>query len=96
MKNKLFHLLILAVLAALLVPMAAFAQGGSTYTIQADDTLSKIAEKEYGDLLAYPAIVYYNNQKAVEDDSLTLIEDPNIVDVGWTIYLPTAEEANAT
>jgi len=97
--SKIFRLLVLAVLVALLVPAIAMAapplQGGSTYTIQGDDTLSKIAEKEYGDPLAFTAIVYYNNQKAVEDDSLTLIEDPNVLELGWTIYLPTPEEANA-
>jgi len=70
-------------------------QGGGEYTIQADDTLSKIAEKQYGDPLAYEAILYYNNQKAAEDDALTLLEYPNVVEAGWVIYLPTAEEANA-
>jgi ABC-type transport system substrate-binding protein len=99
MNRNLFRLLILALLVALLVPAVAVAapplQGGGTYTIQADDTLSKLAEKEYGDPLAFTAIVYYTNQKATEDDSLTLVEDPNLVEVGWTIYLPTPEEANA-
>ena len=89
-------LIILAVLVAmLLVPTAVLAQGGSDYTIQADDTLGKIAEKQYGDPLAYTSIVYYNNLKATDDEAYTLIEDPNLVEPGWTIYLPTAEEANA-
>jgi peptide/nickel transport system substrate-binding protein len=78
-----------------LVAAAPPLQGGGEYTIQADDTLSKIAEKQYGDPLAFAAIVYYNNQKAAEDDALTMLEDPNIVEAGWVIYLPTAEEANA-
>ena len=95
MSKKLFYLFIFTMLVALLLPMAAFAQGGSTYTIQADDTLSKLAEKEYGDPLAYTAIVFYSNQKAADDDSLTLVENPDLIEVGWTIYLPTAEEANA-
>ncbi|MCP4362878.1 MAG: hypothetical protein GY796_33150 [Chloroflexi bacterium] len=95
MNKKLFYLIIFTMLVALLLPMAALAQGGSTYTIQADDTLSKIAEKEYGDPLAFPAIVFYSNQKATDDDSLTLVEDPNLIEIGWTIYIPTAEEANA-
>ncbi len=99
MTKKFFSLLVVVVLILMLVPLAAVAappmQGGSTYTIQADDTLSKIAEKQYGDPLAYAAIAYYNNQKALEDETLTLIADPNVVEVGWVIYLPTAEEANA-
>ena len=70
-------------------------QGGSNYTVQADDTLSKIADKEYGNPLAFTAIVFFNNQRAAEDDTLTVIENPNILEVGWTLYLPTAEEANS-
>jgi nucleoid-associated protein YgaU len=89
-------LIILAVLVALLlVPAAALAQGGSDYTVQADDTLGKIAEKEYGDPLAYTAIVFYTNQQAADDDTISVIEDPNTVEAGQVIYLPTAEEANA-
>jgi peptide/nickel transport system substrate-binding protein len=96
MSKKLFGLLVIVALLMVLLPAVVAAQGGgSNYTIQADDTLSKIAEKQYGDPLAYTAIVYYNNQKAADDEALTLIADPNTVEVGWVIYLPTAEEANA-
>ncbi len=99
MSNKLFSSLILVVLVLILLPSLVAAapplQGGENYTIQADDWLSKIAEKQYGDPLAYTAIVFYNNQKATEDDSLATIEDPNNIEVGWTIFLPTAEEATA-
>jgi phosphate transport system substrate-binding protein len=77
----------------LLLPGVAAAQGGgSLYTVQKDDWLSKIAEKEYGDPLAYTAIVHFNNIKAAEDSSITRIADPNTMEVGWTIYLPSAEE----
>ncbi len=99
MTKKFFGLLIVALLLVGLLPTLAAAapplQGGSTYVVQSDDTLSKIAEKQYGDPLAYTAIVFYNNQQAAEDDSLVFIEDPNVVEPGWTIYLPTTEEANA-
>ncbi len=93
MHKKLIFIAIL--IAVLVLPAVAFAQGGSDYTIQADDTLGKIAEKQYGDPLAFAAIVYYNNLKATESEAYTLIADPNVVEPGWTIYLPTAEEANA-
>jgi peptide/nickel transport system substrate-binding protein len=95
MRNKLLLLFTLAVLGLLLAPSLALAQGGDNYTVQADDWLSKVADKQYGDPLAYTAIVYYNNQKAVEDETYTIIEDPNVIEVGWTIYLPSTEEANA-
>lgn len=100
MRKRLFRLLILAVLALTLLPAAVIAappvqEGGTVYTIQKDDWLSKLADKEYGDPLAYPAIVYYNNLKAAEDSAFTKIEDPEFIEVGWTVYMPTAEEATA-
>ncbi len=91
-KKAAFFVFVIMLLA--LIPATAMAQGeGTTYTIQADDWLSKLAEKEYGDPLAYPAIMYYNNEMAAADDTFTTINDPNLIDVGWVIYLPTAEEA---
>lgn len=97
--SKKLYAVVIAVLLVMLLPLvvaaAPPAQGGETYTIQADDWLSKLADKQYGDPLAYTAIVFYNNQKAAEDSTLAVIEDPNLIEVGWQIYLPTAEEANA-
>jgi peptide/nickel transport system substrate-binding protein len=93
--KRLLYLFVFTLLMALLLPTVAFAQGGSTYTLQGDDWLSKIAEKEYGDPLAYTAIVFYTNQQAADDDTISVIEDPNTVEAGQVIYLPTAEEANA-
>jgi len=96
MSKKVFSLFLLLVLVVALVPAAVSAQGeGSTYTVQADDWLSKLAEKEYGDVLAYPAIVYYNNLKAQEDSTFATIENPDLLEVGWVIYIPTADEATA-
>lgn len=100
MSKKLISVLILAMLAASLLPLAAVAapppqEEGKVYTVQKDDWLSKLAEKEYGDILAYPAIVHYTNLKAAEDSTLTSIENPDLIEVGWTIYLPTADEAAA-
>jgi len=97
MNRKLFSLFVLVALILTLLPMAAVAaplsQEGSSYTIQSDDWLSKLAEKEYGDPLAYPAIVHFTNMKAAEDSTYTLIKDANFIDVGWVIYLPSSEEA---
>jgi peptide/nickel transport system substrate-binding protein len=100
MNKKLISLLILAILIVGLLPAAAVAapppqEGGKVYTVQKDDWLSRLAEKEYGDVFAFPAIVYYTNLKAAEDSTFSRIVDPNLIEVGWTIYLPTAEEAAA-
>ena len=37
--------------------------------VQADDWLSKLADKFYGDVLAFPAIAEATNAKAAVDDS---------------------------
>ena len=101
MNNKLFNLvsLMVLVLATLVTPVAMGAPlpqaEGEVYTVQKDDWLSKIAEKEYGDPVAHPAIVYHNNLRAEEDSIFTRIDDADLIEVGWTIYLPTPEAASA-
>ncbi len=64
-----------------------------TVTVQADDWLSKLAEKYYGDPLAYTAIFEATNAKAAVDDSFTAIQNPNVIEVGWTLCIPGADEA---
>jgi ABC-type amino acid transport substrate-binding protein len=95
--RKLFSLLILGILILTLLPTAAVAQQaeGASYTVQADDWLSKLADKEYGDPLAYPAIVHYTNLKAAEDSTFATIENADLIEIGWVIYLPSNEEATA-
>lgn len=67
---------------------------GQDYIVQADDWVSKLAEKFYGDPLAYPAIVEATNKKAAADTSYAAIADPNIIEVGQKLYIPTAQEAS--
>lgn len=100
MKKKLFSLFVLTALLASLLPATVVAapplqEGGKTYTVQKDDWLSKLADKEYGDAYAWPAIYYYTNLKAEEDEAYNTIKDPHIIEIGWTLYIPTAEEAAA-
>ncbi len=100
MSKKFLSFFVLAVLVLTMLPMAAVAAPpaqteGTDYTVQADDWLSKLAEKEYGDALAYPAIVHYTNLKAEEDSTYATIENANLIEVGWVIYLPSNEEATA-
>jgi peptide/nickel transport system substrate-binding protein len=94
MSKKLFSLFILMALILAMLPGTAAAAGeGTAYTVQADDWLSKLAEKEYGDPLAFDAIVFLNNQMAAEDSTYTTITNPNVIEVGQTIYIPSADEA---
>lgn len=65
------------------------------YVVQADDWLSKIAAKFLGDMVAYPAIAAATNQKHAVDNSFAEIADPDLLQIGWKICVPTAEEAQA-
>ena len=69
--------------------------GGQDYTVQKDDWLSKLADKFLGDLFAWPAIWEATNAKAATDDSFAAIDNPNIIEVGQKLYIPSAEEAAA-
>ncbi len=99
MSKRLISLVVLVVLVFTLIPATGLAaplgQAGKVYTIQKDDWLSKIAEKEYGDVMAYHAIAYHSNMKAESDDAINHIENLDRIEVGWTIYLPTVEEVEA-
>ncbi len=66
-----------------------------TVAVQADDWLSKLAEKYYGDPLAFPAIFEATNAKAASDDSFTPIDNPNLIEVGWNLCIPSAGDAQA-
>jgi LysM repeat protein len=62
----------------------------SEYTVQAGDWLSKIAEKYYGDVLAYPAIVIAANVDT--GDTYTDIVDPDLIEPGWVLCIPSGED----
>jgi nucleoid-associated protein YgaU len=63
------------------------------YVVQTDDTLSRLADKFYDDPLLYPAIVAATNARVAEDDSYTFISDPDVIDVGQKLRIPTLAEA---
>src|SRR5262245_50583571 len=48
--------------------------------VQSDDWLSNIADKVYGDVAAYPAIVEATNQMNASDSSYAKIDDPNVIE----------------
>lgn len=70
------------------------ASWGETYIVQADDWLSKIADKFYSNAIVYPAIVEATNIKAMSDDTFTVIDDPNLIHVGQKLWLPTQSVAD--
>jgi peptide/nickel transport system substrate-binding protein len=92
-------LLLVVMMLVVLLPTALAAPpvqgGGQDYVVVADDWLSKLADKYLGNPLAYPAVVYYTNQKNAEDASYAKIMNPDLIEVGWKIYIPSVEEAAA-
>ncbi len=91
----LFALLILpsSLLAAPLQQQAVACE--QEVIVQADDWLSKIAEKIYGDVFAYPAIAEATNAKNAEDSSFANIENVDVIEVGWKLCVPSADDAQA-
>jgi hypothetical protein len=84
--------LVLIVASYFSVPAAALAQEGSgqAYTIQADDTLWKVAEKYLGDGNRFTEIVTATNAKNAADASFILIQDPNLIVSGAKLWIPAA------
>jgi peptide/nickel transport system substrate-binding protein len=82
----------------MLVPGHTLAQGiacESAVTVQADDWLSKLADKFYGDPLAFPAIVAATSAQAGSDDSFAVLNNPDVIEVGWKLCVPSTEDAQA-
>jgi polar amino acid transport system substrate-binding protein len=67
---------------------------GTVYTVQAADSLSKLADKYFGDPGAWPSIWLATNAKAAEDDTFDEIPNPDLVRIGQTLWIPTSEEAS--
>lgn len=61
--------------------------------VQGDDWLSKIAEKVYGDVQAYPAIAEATNAKNAADSTFAKIDDLDVIEVGWKLCIPSAADA---
>src|SRR5512135_1304046 len=99
MIKKLFNLLLVVTMLAILVTNVAAAPPaqakGQDYVVVKDDWLSKLADKYLGNQLSYPAIVALTNDKAAKDSSYAKIDNPDRIEVGWKLYIPSADEATA-
>ena len=95
--KRFISLALVIVVLAVLVPVAAAAPlaQGEEYIVLAGDWLSKLADKYLGDPMAYPAIVLSTNKKYGEDATFAYIDDPDFIEPGWKLWIPSAEEATA-
>ena len=88
--------LLVSVFVLLMIALPTEAQSPqcqSTETVQLNDWLSKIAEKYYGNPLAYPAIVAATNTQHATDATFATIDDPNLIEPGWKLCVPSPEDA---
>ena len=69
-------------------------EGGRTYTVQAADSLSKLADKYFGNTASWPVIWLATNEKSGEDDSFEPFEAPDGLRIGQNLWIPDAAEAN--
>ena len=96
--KKLFILTMIVAMLAIFVPVVSAAPPSPVacdqdYTVALADWLSKLADLFYGDVLAYPAIVLATNMKAAEDSSYAVIVDPDLIEPGMKLCIPSAEDA---
>jgi len=68
---------------------------GEEYVVQANDWLSKLALKYYGDMFAYDQIVIATNAKAADDDSFAVIDNPDAIEVGQKLWIPAMNVGGA-
>jgi len=76
-----------------MVGAAPLSQEGTTYTVQKDDSLWALAEKYLGSGPAYRAILIATNAKHEEDPTFAEVMDPSLIQPGWKLLIPSAEEA---
>jgi ribose transport system substrate-binding protein len=98
MKRAFYLILVVAMLMAAM-PLAAVAAPPEPvaceqdYTVALADWLSKLSDLFYGDALSYPAIALATNMMAAQDNTYAVIVDPNIIEPGWKLCVPSAEDA---
>ena len=100
--KKLLYILLILVFALSLTPFSVLAAPvlqdmacEQDVVVQADDWLSKLSDKFYGDILAFPVIVEATNQQNAVDDSYANISNPDLIEPGWKLCIPSATDAEA-
>jgi peptide/nickel transport system substrate-binding protein len=91
--NLVMVLALLLVLLPGVVSAAPPAQGGESYVVQKDDYLSLLADKYLGNVAAWPAILEATNAKSAEDPTFAFISNSDLIEPGWKLWIPSAEEA---
>ena len=77
---------------SLLSGAAAAVEPGGIYTVRPGETLSRIAAEAYGDGGDWPAIMLATNDRLTQQPELRFISDPNQVEPGERVWVPSIEE----
>jgi len=86
--------IVLAVLLILTIALSTVpAALAEDYVVVSGDTLFKISASMLGDGNRYLEIVEATNAKNATDSSYALIENPDLILVGWKLDVPTGEAA---
>jgi ABC-type sugar transport system substrate-binding protein len=100
MRNRGLTLMLLLALLLTMLPASAYAAPPpqavaceEDYTVQLADWLSKISDRFLGDVLAYPAVALATNLAAASDASYAIIVDPDLIEPGWKLCIPSAADA---
>lgn len=92
--KKIGLILLLLGLMLTLAPSATLAQGDvaceNEVVVQVSDFLSTIADKYYGNILAFPAIVDATN---VQGGDFAQIDNADVIEPGWKLCIPSADDA---
>ncbi len=67
-------------------------EDGEVYIVQEGDWISKLAEKFYDDPLTWPTIWKATNDKFEADSDFALVTDPHKIEIGQTLWIPTADK----
>lgn len=96
-KPTIWRLMVICAVLLLAAPSTLNAappgQGEQVYTVALADSMWNIAEKYLGNGAAYPAIVEATNKKHAEDPTFPEIKDPGLIQPGWKLLIPSAEQA---
>ena len=59
--------------------------------VQANDWLSKLADKFLGDPMLFATIAEATNQMQLGDESFAKVQNPNVIEPGWKLCIPARE-----
>lgn len=65
------------------------------YVVQAGDSIGTIAQKYFGNILVYPAIIEATRLAAQRDSRYASLADANVIEAGQVICIPGTEQAQA-